>query len=87
MLNGLGVRIKSKLLQSRAPDAPQACAGSMVDRAGPLAADLCKPRQARKGATVAAGLGAGMWLARDTSKFLCAAPSPCPCLGAVDRLR
>ena len=39
----------------------------MVDRAGPLAADLCELRQAWKGATVVDGLGAGMWLARDTA--------------------
>jgi hypothetical protein len=31
---------------------------------GPLATIRCKPRQARKGATVAADSCAGMWLAR-----------------------
>ena len=34
------------------------------ERVGPLAAQLCKPRQARKGATVAVTVGAGVWLAR-----------------------
>ena len=37
------------------------CNGSRV---GPLATIRCKPRQARKGATVAADSCAGMWLAR-----------------------
>ena len=32
-------------------------------RVGPLATIRCKPRQARKGATVAADSCAGMWLA------------------------
>jgi hypothetical protein len=32
------------------------------DRVGPLATIRCKPRQARKGATVAADSCAGMWL-------------------------
>ncbi len=34
------------------------------DRVGPLATIRCKPRQARKGATVAADSCAGMWLIR-----------------------
>jgi hypothetical protein len=33
------------------------------NRVGPLATIRCKPRQARKGATVAADSCAGMWLA------------------------
>ena len=33
-------------------------------RVGPLATIRCKPRQARKGAAVAADSCAGMWLAR-----------------------
>jgi len=34
------------------------------NRVGPLATIRCKPRQARKGATVAADSCAGMWLIR-----------------------
>lgn len=36
---------------------------SMVSRVGPLATIPCKPRQARKGATVATDSCAGVWLA------------------------
>jgi len=34
----------------------------MVASFGPLAVKRCKPRQARKGATVADASGAGVWL-------------------------
>ncbi len=37
---------------------------SMVARIGPPATISCKPRQARKGATVAVDSGAGVWLVR-----------------------
>ena len=36
----------------------------MVSRVGPLAMILCQPRQARKGAAVAADSCAGVWLAQ-----------------------
>jgi hypothetical protein len=40
------------------------CILSMVTRIGPLATINCEPRQARKGATAAVDLGAGVWLVR-----------------------
>ncbi len=39
----------------------------MVSLVGPLAMSGCKPRQARKGAAVAANACAGVWLAGGTS--------------------
>ncbi len=39
----------------------------MVTRVGPLASSGRKPRQARKGAAVAAGASAGVWLMRVAS--------------------
>ena len=39
----------------------------MVSLVGPLAMIGCKPRQARKGATVTADSCAGVWLAGGTS--------------------
>jgi hypothetical protein len=36
----------------------------MVALIGPLAINICEPRQARKGATVAVTLCAGVWLVR-----------------------
>ncbi len=52
--------------------------GSTVGRAGPLAAIGRKPRQARKGATVATDSGAGMWLVRCTSTVYRRRPSRAP---------
>jgi len=46
---------------------------------GPLATINCKPRQARKGATVAGPLGAGVWLVSAASHFiLCRRQGPGP---------
>ena len=42
--------------------------GSMVGRAGAAATRNCKPRQARKGATVAVDSGAGVWLVRSAAQ-------------------
>ena len=42
---------------------------SMGACVGPPATIRCKPRQARKGAAVAADLGAGVWLARVAAIF------------------
>jgi hypothetical protein len=50
---------------------------SMVSRIGPLAMIRCKPRQARKGATVAADSCAGVRLVRLATHFppfICAHP-------------
>jgi len=44
----------------------------MVVRISPLATTGCEPRQARKGATVAAASGAGVWRVRATTLFLAA---------------
>ena len=45
------------------------------DRVGPLATIRCKPRQARKGATVAADSCAGMWLARLPPNYIYLEPA------------
>ena len=44
-------------------------AGSMVACMGPFATMSCKPRQARKGATVVVTSGAGVWLVWAASIF------------------
>ncbi len=41
----------------------------MEDSIGPLATIRCKPRQARKGATVAVKLCAEVWLIEDSTLF------------------
>ena len=58
----------------KAPGKAGIIAGSMVACMGPFATMSCKPRQARKGATVAVISGAEVWLVQVTSIFFMSLP-------------